>query len=200
MRGGLDVLMVTPLSTPEIVLGKWLGGFRHVPFLIILPCLITGTISWREGTWDCPVLIAGYLLIFGALFTSTGLLIATVSARLSRSVTLAAVFYALMTAFWPLLVIFFTRHDPNSEGLLMGSPGLGAILLSVAPVEMRRSGGLDYVGFSLVWTGVLGLVALLELAFTLLSFNYFLGRVSQFVIPALRRNLKEVQAVEKVVG
>jgi hypothetical protein len=37
VRGSLDILMSTPLSTHQIVLGKWLGSFRRVPPLAILP-------------------------------------------------------------------------------------------------------------------------------------------------------------------
>ena len=38
-RGSLDLLLSTPLSTRQIVLGKWLGAFRVVPLLVILPAL-----------------------------------------------------------------------------------------------------------------------------------------------------------------
>ena len=40
VRGSLDVLMTTPLSTRQIVLGKWLGTFRLVPLLAVLPALV----------------------------------------------------------------------------------------------------------------------------------------------------------------
>ena len=40
VRGSLDMLMTTPLSTNEIVIGKWLGSFRLVPALAILPVLV----------------------------------------------------------------------------------------------------------------------------------------------------------------
>ena len=39
-RGSLDVLMTTPLSTREIVLGKWSGTFRRVPSMAILPVIV----------------------------------------------------------------------------------------------------------------------------------------------------------------
>ncbi len=32
-RGSLDVLMATPLSARTIVMGKWMGAFRRVPWL-----------------------------------------------------------------------------------------------------------------------------------------------------------------------
>ena len=40
-RGSLDVLMTTPLSTRSILCGKWLGTFRVVLWLAVLPGLTT---------------------------------------------------------------------------------------------------------------------------------------------------------------
>src|SRR5262249_47502307 len=39
VRGGLDVLLTTPLSTDRIVLAKWWGAFRVVPALALLPAI-----------------------------------------------------------------------------------------------------------------------------------------------------------------
>ena len=39
-RGSLDLLAATTLSTPTIVLGKWLGTLRLVPLLAIGPGLV----------------------------------------------------------------------------------------------------------------------------------------------------------------
>ena len=36
-RGSLDVIMTTPLTSREIVWGKWWGTFAMVPRLAILP-------------------------------------------------------------------------------------------------------------------------------------------------------------------
>ena len=37
VRGDLDILLTTPLSTASIVWGKWWGTFRTVPALAICP-------------------------------------------------------------------------------------------------------------------------------------------------------------------
>ena len=39
VRGSLDLLMSTPLSTRTIVLGKWWAVFRVVPVLAVIPAL-----------------------------------------------------------------------------------------------------------------------------------------------------------------
>ena len=53
VRGSLDVLMTTPLSTDRIVLAKWWGAYRVVPALAILPaigCLIIAAAALRSTT------------------------------------------------------------------------------------------------------------------------------------------------------
>src|SRR5262249_1653872 len=37
VRGGLDVLLTTPLSTASIVWGKWWGAYKQIPALALLP-------------------------------------------------------------------------------------------------------------------------------------------------------------------
>ena len=39
-RGSMDLILTTPLSTGEIVIGKWLGAYRVVPLLAVLPALV----------------------------------------------------------------------------------------------------------------------------------------------------------------
>jgi hypothetical protein len=46
VRGGLDVLLATPLSTASVVWAKWRGAYRRVPGLMVLPLL-------------CSLLVAG---------------------------------------------------------------------------------------------------------------------------------------------
>ena len=40
VRGSLDVLLATPMSTRSILWGKWWGAFRRVPWLAFWPSLI----------------------------------------------------------------------------------------------------------------------------------------------------------------
>ena len=40
VRGSLDVLMTTPISTAQIIWGKWLGTYRLVPALAVLPAVV----------------------------------------------------------------------------------------------------------------------------------------------------------------
>ena len=53
VRGSLDLLMSTSLSTREIVLGKWWGVYRAVPLLAILPTFVIGMLAYERdaGPW-----------------------------------------------------------------------------------------------------------------------------------------------------
>ncbi len=56
-RGSLEILMSTPLSTRQIVIGKWLGSFRAVPLLAILPAVVIWVAIYSAGSrncWACP--------------------------------------------------------------------------------------------------------------------------------------------------
>jgi ABC-type transport system involved in multi-copper enzyme maturation permease subunit len=132
VRGSLDVLLTTPLSTWSIVWGKWWGAFRRVPFMAVLP---VGLIFWftlgnDASTAPLPpgfaargrplpyslgseqftmavtaaVLMGGFVLGCGAAITSLGLAIATWISRFGRAIGLCVTMYVLGTVAWPILV------------------------------------------------------------------------------------------------
>ena len=78
VRGSLDVLMTTTLSTREIVLGKWLGTFRRVPLLAVLPVLVVACNDPSKPHY-IPTILMTMIFVFvcGAAITSLGLAMAT---------------------------------------------------------------------------------------------------------------------------
>ena len=74
VRGNLDVLLSTPLSTRSIVWGKWcVAPFRS--WQSALAC-------WRalaldRGRWEAALLVVGLFLAYGVAVTSLGLALAT---------------------------------------------------------------------------------------------------------------------------
>ena len=86
-RGGsLDVLMTTTLSTREIVMGKWLGTFRLVPALAVLPTLVVLCSNPSRSYYVPTVLMTLiFVLVCGATVTSLGLAMATWFARPGRA-------------------------------------------------------------------------------------------------------------------
>jgi ABC-type transport system involved in multi-copper enzyme maturation permease subunit len=124
-RGSLDLLMTTPLSTRSILWGKWLGTYRVVLWLAVIPGLVsvfvaclapplparlaafgpTATYWTPIGLVDriaAPCLIVGEMLSYGAAITSMGLALATWIRRLGRAIAINVVIFVLITVGWPL--------------------------------------------------------------------------------------------------
>jgi hypothetical protein len=70
----LDVPMTTPLSTRQLVPGKWRGPFRRVPALAVLPALVVlggGMRDWRP--WAGAAAVTDYVIGCDPAVTSPGL-------------------------------------------------------------------------------------------------------------------------------
>ncbi len=132
VRGSLDVLLTTPLSTWSIVWGKWWGAFRRVPFLAVLPVALifwftlgndVSTAALPRGlvargrplpyslgseqftmAVTAAALMGGFILGCGAAITSLGLAVATWIARFGRAIGLCVTVYVLGAVAWPILV------------------------------------------------------------------------------------------------
>jgi ABC-type transport system involved in multi-copper enzyme maturation permease subunit len=117
VRGSLDVLMATPLSSRSIAWGKWLGTYRIVLWLAILPALAAGFVAAlvpaiRAASSMSPLtlldriaaagLVVGEMLTYGAAITSMGLALATWVPRLGRAIAINMVIFVLITVGWPL--------------------------------------------------------------------------------------------------
>ena len=122
VRGSLDVLLATPLSTDRIVLSKWWGIYRVVPAVALLPAIAAVLIAVTEPTVPpyrmafaagfTPIRVSGLdriahgclpmamLLVQGALVTSVGLLLATWIQRVGRAVAVSVVNYICYAFGW----------------------------------------------------------------------------------------------------
>jgi ABC-2 family transporter protein len=126
VRGSLDVLMTTPLSTDCIVMAKWWGAFRVVPALAFLPAISSLIIAMGApdhvpavrgmGMQQVPptldevdriayvCLPMALLLAQGAAVTSVGLLLATWIRRVGRAVAVSVTSYACFAFGWVFLI------------------------------------------------------------------------------------------------
>ena len=189
MRGSLDVLMTTTLSTREIVLGKWLGTFRLVPSLAVLPVLVI-LCSDASKPHYVPTVLMTLIFVFvcGAAITGLGLAMATWCARLGRAVALTVSAYVLVTVGWMFMGLWY-RSGPDGEGLMMASPFFFAGELAA---DLCGPGnGREHIGWAVFWTVVYGMAALVFLGATLASFNRCLGRV-EAGLPLTRRRMRGV--------
>jgi ABC-type transport system involved in multi-copper enzyme maturation permease subunit len=197
-RGSLDVLLTTPLRTSQIVLGKWLGTYRLVPLLAILPALLClGLLAPNVPQWPRVVLMVAYVLGSGAAITSLGLAMATWVSRLGRAVGLTVTLYVAVTV--GLMFLAMELGGPGPNGAMMGSPFFGAGEMAF---ELRNSGrGFDGTMGAIFWVLAYACAALVLLAATLATFNRCLGRVekerpapARFGKGALRRARKKAVA------
>lgn len=200
-RGSLDVIMTTPLTSREIVWGKWWGTFAMVPRLAILPIWVaTGSAMVTDG-WPGLVLMIGLILSYAAAITSIGLAAATWIPRLGRVVTVSVMAYILAAVGWPIALQVLSslpafRSMPFSErpewdGLSLASPFFG--IYATTEWASRWSYGSDNLfmrGFGkplaqndpswpLFWIVVYSAIALALALATLWTFDGCLGRVTE---------------------
>jgi ABC-type transport system involved in multi-copper enzyme maturation permease subunit len=180
VRGSLDVLLASPMSTREIVLGKWLGTFRLVPPLAILPGLVLLCGPDRGDRVPVFVLTTVFILSSGAAIVGLGLAMATWCPRLGRAVGLTVTLYVLVAVGWMFLVMITVRGPAVGEGPMMGSPFFWVGEMTFEFYEGRRVNrgiGWGYYAWGIFWIVAYAFAAAALLAATLLTFNRCLGRV-----------------------
>jgi ABC-type transport system involved in multi-copper enzyme maturation permease subunit len=195
VRGSLDVLMATALSTHQIVLGKWLGTFRRVPSLAALPVIVV-VFGDRSKWFYAPTIFLTLVFIFacGAAITGLGLAMATWCARLGRAVALTVSCYILVAVGWMFTAMWIDSHS-DAEALMMASPFYFAGVLA-ADLCGGPGNGRSHLGGAIFWTVAYSLAAIAFLRATLLTFNRCLGRVEAGASPGIRRAAKPARVME----
>jgi ABC-type transport system involved in multi-copper enzyme maturation permease subunit len=192
VRGSLDVLLSTPLSTRSILIGKWWGAFRQVPFLLLWPALTTSLVVWESGQWIRYVLLLGLIAAYGACIASLGLALATWVSRLGRAVALCVSVCVLFTFGWIFLVALLfadARYDGFIFSMIMGSPLpgtlFGTITVASAPGGFPNHGVTYIVIGTFFWTLIHSAVAAILFLATLATFDRCLGRISETDRPSM---------------
>jgi ABC-type transport system involved in multi-copper enzyme maturation permease subunit len=187
VRGSLDVLLATPLSTRSVVWGKWWGVFRAVPVLAVPPGVTTAAVAWHHGHWSAVVLVVGLVVAYGAALTSLGLALATWVPRLGRAVALCVAAHVGVTVGWVVFVVLLVPRAPGltGPGLASFSPFLGVMLPTVEMQEARPFGSHwdEVVGWVAFWTLADAALAAVLLKAVLLTFNRCLSRVDEVPAP-----------------
>ena len=186
VRGSLDVLLCTPLSTRSILAGKWWGSFWQSTHVLVWPLILAGMLVTESGHLISYVLLLGLVATNSAVITSLGLVMATWVSRLGRAVALCVSAYIVFSIGWLFLVFLLAIPGPANEHFLipmvMGSPFYGTIFatMAVAPGDLHFPGGAYTAGFgALIWIVIDAAVALLLFVTALATFDRCLGRVSE---------------------
>jgi ABC-type transport system involved in multi-copper enzyme maturation permease subunit len=175
-RGSLDILLTTPLSARQIVLGKWLGTFRIVPLLAILPWLVIAVISYihDERSWWMHLLIIGYMLSSGAAITGLGVATSTWFSRPGRAIAMTvAVFVAVTVGSISTMLMKFGRRG---EGLAMASPFYWAYSMTLAALESEFR-WFPFADWAYLWIGVSACAGVGFLLWMMAGFDTHLGRM-----------------------
>jgi ABC-type transport system involved in multi-copper enzyme maturation permease subunit len=193
VRGSLDVLMATPLSTREIVLGKWLGTFRLVPPLAILAGVVVfGAAGGVVDRGVAALFVASYVLVAGAAVTSLGIAMAIWHSRLGRAVGLTVTLYVLVAVGW-LFMALAKGPSPGFEDVSMGSPFFwtGQITFDCC----NGQGALKHMPAAIFWLFITSFAALGFLKAGLATFNRCLGRVETAPAPLRTRRRSPVAPI-----
>lgn len=184
-RGSLDVLLSTPLTTRQIIAGKWLGSCRVVPFMAFLPAVaVLPSVLKASSNWLLDLARTGVglgalvalILAQGAAIVSLGLALATWVPKLGRAVALTVTAHVMMTVGWLFLTLLLYRHA-QFEGVGMASPFFGAGNLTFHLTQSNMRGSSTEIVWGWVWAVVYAGVAFGLVVATLATFNRCLGRI-----------------------
>jgi ABC-type transport system involved in multi-copper enzyme maturation permease subunit len=182
VRGSLDVLLTTPLSTPSVVWAKWWGVFREAPRLLFLPAVVVVPLEWASGDWLVAWLVVLNLVVACAAWMSLGLALSTWIPSVGRSVATAVALYTLIGLGWPMLAMtlwggYQGGYQGAGYGLSMISPFYAVFYLTFGIAEPRYLEHL--VGWGLGWAAFQAVAAVALLGATLATFNPCLGRIPE---------------------
>ncbi len=195
VRGSLDVLLTTPVSTRAIVLAKWWGVYRLVLLLALMP-LYTGTLlaimsprlpyyvsSVKNSIqvypltftdrWLSAMLCPADFLASGAVITSLGVLIAIWIRQLGRAVALSAIIFVTSAIGWIFFsqLFFYQFLNQFMNQWVARNRWLVNAVVSLSPIA-GPVGGIDALHFvyeqrDWLWLGLI-LVALVKACVALL--------------------------------
>ena len=197
-RNNMEVLLTTPLSSRSILWAKWLGAYRTIPFLAILPAVICFTLVWnwqnvpRRTPWPTPwvyedhpwllaVLVVAMILVPGAAIVSLGLALATWIPKLGRAVTWSVSAYVFLNIGWLIAVetMYAGSPSPMPRCLALASPWFAvASLTEILAIGRGWPAEDAHLLWGAGWTVLFAFSAILLFLVTLLMFDRCLGRMS----------------------
>ena len=162
VRGSLDILMSTPLSTHQIVLGKWWATYRRTLPMLVLPALaglFVAATCLDYPLWLPPqmmtrakpvtpadrvvagILPSAFFLVHSAAVTSFGLALATWLRRTGLAVAVSVSAFVVMSIGWIIAVESAVRPLLYWWHTRMGWPpnydeinALGQSLVALSPM------------------------------------------------------------------
>jgi ABC-type transport system involved in multi-copper enzyme maturation permease subunit len=187
LRGSMDVLLTTPLSTLQVFWGKWWGSFRLVLLLTILPTVLASAPSLlvflgRPG-WEGPPIynIAGSFMLmplviccYGASVVSLGLALAIWIKGPGKAMAASVILYLVPAVGFLLTPLFFNSGEDFKT---LGSSFMAAGFLTIIGLEPIPIGEFAVIPWLMVWcigyAAAAGFISLMAYR----SFDRCLGRM-----------------------
>lgn len=135
----MELLFTSPVSTLEIVLGKFLGAVGYLAVLLL--CTVHYPISlWMYGEPEPGVLLGGYtgLLLLGSSIVAMGMLFSSFTSN--QIVASVLTFGAALT----LYILAFNEMDPDS---LLNQLSLSSHVVDLLRGALRLSDLTYFAGF-----------------------------------------------------
>jgi len=179
-KGGLDVLLSTPLESRSIVLAKWWGAFATVPRLAFLPVVAAFAVACRSGRFEGVFVIAGVVLSYGAALASLGLALATWLPRAGWAATLGVAAHVMVTVGWFILAFVATQGVAGitGPGLASASPFIAVGLATIAMQDMPLTDWRQFIAWLIIWMVIELAAAVVLLWATLAGFDRCMGRIT----------------------
>jgi ABC-2 type transport system permease protein len=154
--GSYEMLVTMPLSTADIVVGKFLSGSVFV-ILMLVPTIVYPITIAFVGTIDIWPIIGGYIgaILLGAAYVSLGILASSMSKNQIISFFVALAFCLLLTMIDKITVFF-----PDTLVSVLGYIGADYHFKSIARgvIDLR-----DIIYFaSVIGLSVLGTIRIVE--------------------------------------
>jgi ABC-type Na+ efflux pump permease subunit len=197
VRGSLDVLLSTPMSTQSILAGKWWGSFRLAGRVAFWSAAVAFFSAAANGQWLFFFVLPALVLAYGAAINSLGLAVATRVRRPGRAVAVCVTAYVILVVGWPVLEVLLLSevNGPFGIAMILGDPPYGALILTWSldgggiPIMGGRFTPTEAILWALIWIVAYVLAAAFLHRATLATFDGCLGRIpDDGVRPPSRRS------------
>jgi ABC-type transport system involved in multi-copper enzyme maturation permease subunit len=176
-RGGLDVLLSTPIESRSILVAKWWGAFQTAPRLALLPSTAAFAVACRSTRFEGVAVIAGVVVCYGAFLASLGLALATWLPQAGRAAALGVAAHVLITVGWFFVVVMiYPAPGKAALGLASASPFIAVSLGTMAMQDMPRAEWWEFIRWLVAWMFVELAAGVVLLAFTTAVFDRCVGR------------------------
>jgi hypothetical protein len=200
-QGAVDVLLSTPLSAATFVQGKWWAAYRGVLPLAVLAAI--GTAILAAGAPVVPVVpgwyappsppiplttidrigaacvVIGHVLLYGAVYVSLGIFLATRFDRPARAVKFAVTVFVILALVLPTVAeaLFNDTNRLWANRLGLGSPLGGPIATLSSMYSASFMSPRELLPANVVWLGTAGIFAWMFARWTINHFDRWMGRM-----------------------